>query len=340
MEFLIKDIVNILKGDFQGDENAVITGISEISHAQKGDITFLSNPKYEKEIYETSASVVIVSNTFTPKDQLSCNLIKVDDPYTSFATLLGMVEEMQKPRKIGIAASAIISEQAEIGREVYIGENSVIHGKKIGENTYIDSNVYIGEEVVIGNNCHIFPGVQIMDRTVIGDYCRIHPGAVIGSDGFGFAPQSDGSFQRIPQIGNVILEDYVSIGANSTIDRATIRSTIIRKGVKIDNLVQVAHNCEIGENTVIAAQTGIAGSSKIGGNCMIGGQAGVSGHITIADGTKIGPQAGVMSNVNESGKELIGSPVINVKEYMRVYAASRKVPELIKRVQSLENKID
>ncbi len=339
MEISIKQIADYIKAAPPQKEDTLITGVAELQNAQPGDISFLANPKYEAEIYSTKASAVIVSEKFQPKKPINTTLLKVDDPYLAFTQLLHLVQSQLFSVPQGIAPTAVIADNVKIGKNVSVGHLTVIGSDtSIGSNTQLQGQVYIGEGVSIGTHCIIHPGARILNGCIIGNHCEIHAGAVIGGDGFGYAPQKDGSFIKIPQIGNVIIEDYVSIGCNACVDRATVSSTIIRKGVKIDNLVQVAHNCEIGENTVIAGQAGIAGSTKIGKNCMLAGQVGIGGHVVIADGTKIGPQAGVMSDVKEQGKELMGTPVIDVKEYMRVYAANRKVPELIKRVQKLENK--
>ncbi|MCK9640901.1 MAG: UDP-3-O-(3-hydroxymyristoyl)glucosamine N-acyltransferase [Prolixibacteraceae bacterium] len=327
MEFKVKDIAMILNGTVEGDGEIKIHNISKIDQGVPGTLTFLSNPAYTKYIYSTLASAVIVSREFVPEGALSCTLIRVNDPYTALAELLKMYQQM-KPAKSRIEQPSFVSNSATIGEDIYIGAFAYISDSvTIGNNVSIYPHVYIGDNVVIGDNTTIYAGVKIYADCKIGSDCILHSGAVIGADGFGFAPNANGPFSKILQVGNVILEDMVEIGANTCVDRATMGSTIIHSGVKLDNLIQVAHNVEIGENTVIAGQAGVAGSSKVGKNCMIGAQVGISGHLTVGDNVKIGGQAGVMSNIaNDS--TIIGSPVQDHKDFMRCMAIFRRLPQM------------
>ena len=299
-------------------------------------MTFLSNPKYIHYIYSTEASIVVVSRDFVPAHEIKCTLIRVDDPYQSFATLLEIFSNMQAGKReisslASISANAVTGKDLSVGAFAYISDHAVL-----GDNVTVNPQVYIGENVKIGNNCIFYPGVKIYHGCVIGNDCILHSGAVIGSDGFGFAPQSGSNYQKIPQIGNVILEDQVEIGANTTIDRATLGSTIIRKGVKLDNLIQVAHNVEIGENTVISAQAGISGSTVVGRNCMIAGQVGIIGHITIADNVKIGAQSGISGSITEEGAIVLGSPAIDIKKTRRNWIHISNLDAIVKRINHLE----
>ena len=327
MEFKAKDIAMILNGTVEGDGEITIHNISKIDQGVPGTLTFLSNPAYTKFIYSTLASVVIVSRDFKPEEGLSCTLIRVDDPYSSLAELLKMYQQF-KPAKTGIEQPSFVSSSAKLGEDIYIGAFSyVADGAIIGNNVSIYPQVFIGENVVVGDNTTIYAGVKIYADCKIGADCILHSGAVIGADGFGFAPSSDGPFSKIAQIGNVILEDLVEVGANTAIDCATIGSTIVRRGVKLDNLIQIAHNADIGENTVIAGQAGVAGSSKVGKNCMIGAQVGISGHLAIGDSVRIGGQAGVMTNV-AANSTVIGSPIQDHKDFMRCMAIFRRLPQM------------
>lgn len=327
MEFKVKDIASILNGTVEGDGEIKLHNISKIDQGVPGTLTFLSNPAYTKYIYTTLASAVLVSKEFRPDTELSCALIRVDDPYVALAQLLNMYEQM-KPAKKGIEQPSFVSESAKLGENMYIGAFAYISDRAvIGNNVKIYPHVYVGENVVIGDNTTLYAGVKIYADCSIGSDCILHAGSVIGADGFGFAPTAEGPFSKIAQVGNVVVEDFVEIGANSTVDRATMGSTIIRKGVKLDNQIQVGHNVEIGENTVIAALTGISGSSKIGKNCMFAGQVGIAGHITVGDNVKIGGQAGVMSSVADNST-VIGSPVQDHKDFMRSMAIFRKLPQM------------
>ena len=338
MKFTANQIAEILDGEIDGNENAEVYKLSKIEEGEEGSLTFLSNPKYTPYIYSTKASIVIVNRDFVVENKIETTLIKVKDAYISFSKLLEFYNEV-KLNKVGIELPSFISEKAEIGENLYLGAFSYISNNVIlGDNVKIYPNVYIGDNVVIGSNTTIFAGAKIYSETIIGEYCSIHSGAIIGADGFGFAPNADGTYNKIPQIGNVIIEDNVDIGAATTIDRATLGSTIIRKGVKLDNQIQIAHNVEIGKNTVIAAQTGIAGSTKIGENCMIGGQVGIVGHITIGNNVRIQAQSGISRNIKDNDV-IQGTPAIGYSNYNKSYVYFKKLPELVAKLNSLEKEI-
>lgn len=340
MEFSAEQIAGILHGEVVGDPNALVAGLAKIEEGQPGTLSFLSNPKYEEYIYTTNSSICIVNKTFDPNKPLpaTLTLVKVEDAYSCFAKLLEVYSQMSK-KQPKIETPSFISENAQIGDDLYLGAFAYIgENAKIGNNVSIYPNVYIGENVEIGNGCVIHPGASIYAECKIGNNCIIHAGVVIGADGFGFAPDQNGEYQKVPQIGNVILEDNVEVGSNSTIDRATMGSTIIRKGVKIDNLCQIAHNVEIGKNTAMAAQVGIAGSAKIGENVMIGGQAGISGHLNIADGTRIVAQSGIPSSVKKAAT-LMGSPGIPLEDYKKSYFGFRKLPFILTKLNELDKKL-
>ena len=340
MEFTAATIAGFLKGEIEGNPDIKVNTIAKIEEGHSGALSFLANPKYEHYIYETKSSVVLVNKSFVPTAKIDATLIRVENSYEAFASLLRLVDQA-RPRKKGIHPTAIIEASAKVGSDVfigpyaYIGENCVV-----GDGCSIYPQVYIGDNTKIGNNCTINPGVKIYHDCLLGEGCIIHAGTVIGSDGFGFAPQSDSEFMKIPQLGNVVLEDHVEIGANVTIDRATIGSTIIRKGVKLDNLIQIGHNVEIGENSVMAAQTGISGSTKVGKNCMFGGQVGLAGHIKIANGTKIGAQGGILGNIKEENTTIIGSPAIEVRQYFKSSVIFKKLPDMMLKIDSLEKEIE
>jgi UDP-3-O-[3-hydroxymyristoyl] glucosamine N-acyltransferase len=340
MEFTASTIAGFLKGDIIGNPEIKVNTIAKIEEGQPGALSFLANPKYEHYLYETKSSIVLVNRTFVPSATVSATLIKVENAYEAFASLLRLVDQ-SRPRKKGIHTSAIIEPTAKVGSDVYIGPYSYI-GENciIGDGCSVYPQVYIGDNTQLGNNCTINPGVKIYHDCVIGEGCIIHAGSVIGSDGFGFAPQSDNEYMKIPQLGNVVLEDHVEIGANVTIDRATMGSTFIRRGVKLDNLIQIGHNVEIGENTVMAAQTGISGSTKVGKNCMFGGQVGLAGHIKIANGTKIGAQGGILGDVKEENSVIIGSPAIELKQFLRSSVIFKKLPEMKVKLDSLEKEVE
>jgi UDP-3-O-[3-hydroxymyristoyl] glucosamine N-acyltransferase len=340
MEFTAEAIAGFLKGEIEGNPETKVSTVAKIEEGHSGALSFLANPKYEHYIYSTKSSIVLVNKSFVASSEIKSTLIRVDDAYEAFASLLRLVDQ-SRPRKKGIHPTAVIETSAKIGSDVYIGPYSYI-GENciIGDGCSVYPNVYIGDNTKLGTNCTINPGVTIYHDCVIGESCIIHAGSVIGGDGFGFAPQSESEYMKIPQLGNVILEDHVEIGANVTIDRATMGSTIIRKGVKLDNLIQIGHNVEVGENTVMAAQTGIAGSSKIGKNCMFGGQVGISGHVKVPNGTKIGAQAGIPGDVKEENAVLLGTPAFDLKQFLRSSVVFKKLPEMKIKLDSLEKEIE
>jgi UDP-3-O-[3-hydroxymyristoyl] glucosamine N-acyltransferase len=321
-----------------GDENAVISKLCKIEEGEEGGLSFLANPKYLPYIYETKATAVIVSSDFIPEKEIATILIKTSDAYSAFAKLLTFYDSI-KPKKIGLSPLAFIHESAKIGKNGYFGEYAVIsENAEIADNVKIYPQVYIGDNVKIGEGTIIYAGVKIYSDTIIGRNVIIHSGAVIGADGFGFAPSND-EYAKIPQIGNVVLEDRVEVGANTCVDRATMGSTVIKAGVKLDNLIQIAHNCVVGENTVIASQTGVAGSTKIGKNCMFGGQVGVAGHSFVADGVKVGAQAGVSSSVRKEDAVLLGSPAIDIGNFRRSASIFKNLEKIVKRIDDLEKKL-
>lgn len=339
MEFTAATIAVFLKGEVEGNPDTLVNSIAKIEEGHQGALSFLANPKYEHYIYTTKSSVVLVNRTFVASGEIGATLIRVDNAYDAFASLLKLVDQA-RPRKKGIHPTAVIEPSAIVGSDVYIGAYSYIGDNcNIGDNCSIYPHVYIGDNTKIGEGCTINPGVTIYHECIVGEGCTIHAGTVIGSDGFGFAPQSENEFMKIPQLGNVIIEDHVEIGANVAIDRATMGSTLIRKGVKLDNLIQIGHNVEIGENTVMAGQTGIAGSTKVGKNCMFGGQVGISGHLKIADGTRIGAKAGVGGDVKDANKVLLGLPAIDHKDFLKSSVIFRKLPDLKTRIDNLEKEV-
>ena len=337
MIFTASQIAGILEGEVDGNPEIAVHKLSKIEEGEKGALTFLANPKYTSYIYTTKASVTIVNRDFIPDHHLETTLIKVDDAYKSFSKLLEYYNQV-KNNKIGIEEPVFKSESARLGKDLYLGAFSYLgNNVMIGDNVKIYPNVYIGDNVTIGNGVVIFAGAKIYSETRIGDNCVVHSGVVIGADGFGFAPTENGEYITIPQTGNVIIEDNVDIGAGTTIDRATLGSTILRKGVKLDNQIQIAHNVEIGEHTVIAAQTGIAGSTKIGKYCKIGGQVGIVGHIVIGDRVKIQAQSGIGRNVKDD-EVLQGSPALNYGDYNKSYVHFKNLPKIINRLEHIEKK--
>ncbi len=328
MKFTAEQIAGILEGEVVGNPNAEVFKLAKIEEGTEGSLTFLANPKYINYIYSTKATITIVSNTFVPEQEITTTLIKVEDAYKSFSKLLEYYNQV-KLMKSGIEQPSMISENVTYGEGLYLGSFCYI-GKnvKIGDNVKIYPNSFIGDNVTIGNDCVFFAGVRIYSETEIGNNCTIHSGTIVGSDGFGFAPQEDGTFKKVPQIGNVIIENDVEIGANTTIDRATLGSTFIRNGVKLDNHIQVAHNVDIDENTVIAAQTGIAGSTKIGKNCMIGGQVGIAGHLIIGNGVKVQAQSGIGKNLPDN-EVVQGSPAFNYGDYAKSYVHFKNLPKIV-----------
>ena len=339
MEFTVQQIADLLQGKTEGDNSVTVRTLAKIEEAQSGALAFLSNPKYEPYLYSTGASAVIVSESLELKKPVAATLIRVSDPYSSFSVLLEYYQAALLASKTGVEQPCFMGENSTIGENHYRGAFSYIGNNcRIGSNVRIFPQAYIGDNVTIGDNTTIFSGVKLYANTVVGSNCTIHAGAVLGSDGFGFAPQADGSYKAVPQIGNVVLEDNISIGANTTIDCATMGSTIIRNGSKVDNLVQIAHNVEVGQHTVIASQTGISGSSKIGDRCVIAGQVGIVGHITIADQTTIGAQSGVSKSVKESGTIIQGSPAFDYKQNLRAITVFRKLPDLQRELEELKDK--
>lgn len=340
MKFTVEQIAAMLGAKYEGNGREEIFTLGKIQDAEKGSITFLSNPKYEPFIYDTKASAIIVAQDFEPKKPVNSVLIRVEDPYTAFTVLLEEYHKIISFSKKGIEQPSFVSESAKVGEDVYIGAFAYVGEKAtIGNNVKIYPNAYIGDEVSIADNTIIYAGVKIYAQCKIGQKCVIHAGAVIGSDGFGFAPQQDGSYKTIPQLGNVIIEDNVDIGANTTIDCATLGSTVVKKGAKIDNLVQLAHNVEIGDNTVIAAQSGVSGSTKMGKNCVIAGQVGIVGHLEIADRTTLAAKTGLSKSIKKPDTIKFGYPALDHKEYMKSFALFKKLPELQERINELEKKV-
>jgi len=340
MKFTAQQIADALKGIVDGNPDIEVNNLSKIEEGKPGTLSFLANPKYTSYIYDTLASIVIVNNDFKPEKPLTATLIRVGDAYSSFATLLEMYQQDKGSKRIGISDKASIAESAKIGKDVYIAEFvSIGENVIIGDNCSIYPNTTIGYNCKVGNDSIIYSGVNIYDDCQIGNKCILHAGAVIGADGFGFAPVEDDNYQKIPQIGNVIIEDQVEVGANTTIDRATMGSTIIRKGAMIDNLIQIAHNVVVGENTIIAAQSGISGSTKIGKNCLIGGQVGIIGHLEIADKVMIAAQSGVGKSIKEEKAIYEGSPAFPIRDFQRSYIHFRRFDKLVKRINELENRL-
>lgn len=337
LKFTAAQIAGILEGEVKGNPEIEVSKLSKIEEGTEGSLTFLANPKYTQFIYSTNASITIVNSDFEPENELSTTLIKVEDAYKAFSKLLEYYNQV-KMNKIGIENPSFISDSAAYGANIYLGAFSYLGEQvSIGDNVKIYPNVFIGDNVKIGDNVVIFSGAKIYSESIIGNHCVVNSGAIIGADGFGFTPNEKGEYSKVPQTGNVILEDHVDIGAGTTIDRATLGSTIIRRGVKLDNQIQIAHNVEIGKNTVIAAQTGIAGSTKIGENCQIGGQVGIVGHISIGNNVKIQAQSGIGRNVKDN-EVLQGSPALNYGDYNKSYVYFKNLPKLVKRIDDLEAK--
>ncbi|MGB7842961.1 MAG: UDP-3-O-(3-hydroxymyristoyl)glucosamine N-acyltransferase [Salinimicrobium sp.] len=337
MKFTAAQIAGILEGEVQGNPEVEVNKLAKIEEGTEGAITFLANPKYTSYIYSTKASITIVSDSFVPEEDITTTLIKVKDPYSAFSKLLEYYNQV-KLNKSGIEQPSYISESVKYGENLYLGAFAYLGDNvELGDNVKIFPNAFIGDNVKIGNDVVIFPGAKIYSETVIGNNCVIHGGAIVGADGFGFSPDQEGVYSKVPQIGNVIIEDNVDIGAGTTIDRATLGSTVIRNGVKLDNQIQIAHNVEIGENTAIAAQTGIAGSSKIGKNCLIGGQVGIVGHVHIGDRVKIQAQSGIGRNIKDD--EMIqGSPAFGYNNFNKSYVHFRNLPKIEERLTKLEKK--
>lgn len=341
MEFTIQQIAEVLGGQVIGDAETKIHTAATIEEGKKGAISFLANLKYEDFLYTTQSSVVLINKDFTPKTKVNTNLIVVDDAYVAFSTLLEMYNKVRNPEKFGIEQPSFISDSTTLGEDIYVGAFAYI-GKNvtIAKGVKIYPQVYIGDNCIIGENTLIYAGAKVHHDTEIGKNCTLHAGSVIGADGFGFAPEADGTYKTIPQLGNVCLKDNVSIGANATVDRATTGTTLLAEGVKIDNFVQIAHNVKIGKNTVIAAHAGISGSTEVGENCVIAGQVGMVGHIKIANKTTIGAQAGIVRAVKEEGTVLLGSPAIDISNARKSFVVFKKLPELQKQVRQLEKALE
>ena len=339
MEFTAKQIADMIGGRVEGNEQATVNTFAKIEEGKPGAISFLSNPKYTHYLYDTQSSVVLINEDVELEKPVAATLIRVKNAYESVAKLLQLYESM-KPRKTGIEPQAYVSEKATLGKDVYIGAFAYIgDGAVIGDGSQIYPHTVIGDGVTIGEKCTLFPNVTIYQGCKLGNNVTIHAGCVIGADGFGFAPNTEG-YDKIPQIGIVVIEDNVEIGANTCIDRSTMGQTVIHQGVKLDNLIQVAHNCEIGENTVMSAQVGMAGSTKIGAWCMVGGQAGFSGHIHVADKTFVGAQCGVIGNTKGDGETLIGSPAVNPKMYFKARALDAKLPDMYRQIAAMQRELD
>ena len=341
MQFTALQIATMINGTVEGDPKVTVSKVSKIEEAGEGSLSFVANPKYEEYIYSSDASIIIISEQQELTAPVKSTIIRVKDAYGSFALLLEKYNEIiSGSGKTGIEQPSFITTSASIGKNAYIGAFAYIgENAKIGDNVKIYPGCYVGDNAVIANDTKLFAGVTVYNNCVIGKRCVLHSGVIIGGDGFGFAPQPDATYKKVPQIGNVVIEEDVEIGSNTTIDRATMGSTIIRKGVKLDNLIQIAHNVEIGENTVIAAQTGISGSTKIGRNCIIGGQVGIVGHIQIADGTRINAQSGVSKSITVNNSAITGSPAFDYKSSLKSQAIFRNLPELTQRLQKLEDTV-
>ncbi len=338
MEFTAREIADLLQGVCEGNPDVRVSQLAKIEEAKKGTMTFLANPAYTSHIYSTEASIILVRDDFQPEKDIRGTLIRVKDPYGALAHLLEIYKK-NTPEKTGLSELAFVSPKAEISKSAYIGEFAYVgDGAVIGKNVRVFPHTYIGDNVHIGDNTTLYSGVRVYDNSRIGTHCTIHSNVVIGADGFGFAPQTDNHYKKVAQIGNVIVEDHVEIGAGTSIDRATLGSTIIRRGVKLDNLIQIGHNVVIGENTVMAAQCGVAGSSKIGKNCMIGGQVGISGHLIIGNDVKIAAQTGISSSIKD-GQIVMGSPAMEASRYKKSFVYFRNFEKLVKRIDALEKEI-
>lgn len=337
MQFTAAQIAMLINGTVEGNADATAGSFGKIEEAQTGELAFLANPKYEDFLYTTGASIIIINASQQLKQPVGAALIRVPDAYSAFATLLAKYQEMVSQQMVGIQEPSYISKSAKLGQNIFIGAFSYIgENVTLGNNVKIFPQAFVGDNVKIGDNSVLHPGVKVYHDCVLGKNVTIHSGSVVGGDGFGFAPQADGSFKKIPQIGNVIVEDFVEIGANATIDRATMGSTLIKAGAKLDNLIQIAHNVEVGNNTVIAAQAGVSGSTKLGNNVMIGGQAGIVGHLTIADGARINAQSGVSKSIKTPNTAVTGSPAHDYTSTLRSQAISRNLPDMEKRIKELE----
>ena len=340
MKFLASQIAALLNGTVEGNPETEVWNVAKIEEGAPGMLSFLANPKYTPYIYETQSSVVIVNKDFVAEKPIAATLIRVDDAYASFAKLLAFYDQMSQDKK-GISSLAFVSSSAKLGENLYLGEFAFIgENVTLGNNVKVYPQVYVGDGSVIGDNTVLYPGVRLYRNTVVGRRCIIHAGAVLGADGFGFAPQEDGHYEKIPQVGNVMIDDDVEIGANTTIDRSTMGSTRVHKGVKLDNLVHLAHNVEVGENTAMAAQVGVSGSTHLGKNCVVGGQTGFVGHLHIADGSKFGGQCGVMGNIKEENQEFMGTPIQPLRQYLKTNARFRHLDEMARQLEALEKELE
>ena len=340
MKFTALQIAALLGGTVEGNPNAEVWNVAKIEEGAPGMLSFLANPKYTPYVYQTQSSVVIVNNDFEPKEPVSATLIRVADAYASFAKLLAYYDQLSQDKK-GVSSLAFVAASARCGENLYLGEFAFIgENVTLGDNVKIYPQVYVGDGSVIGDGTVLYPGVKVYRNTVIGKRCILHAGAVIGADGFGFAPQEDGHYDKIPQVGNVVIDDDVEIGANTTIDRSTMGSTRVHKGVKLDNLVHLAHNVEVGEHSALAAQVGVSGSTHLGKHCVVGGQSGFVGHLHIADGSKFGGQCGVMGSIKEENQEFMGTPIQPLRQYLRTNARFRHLDEMARKLDELEKEVE
>ena len=339
MKFTASQIAALLGGTVDGDPNAEVWNVAKIEEGAPGMLSFLANPKYTSYIYETKSSAVIVNESFVPEKPVVATLIRVQDAYASFGKLLSIYDQMSQ-QKEGISSLAFVAATAQCGDNLYLGEFAFVgENARIGNNVKIYPQVYVGDGCVVGDGTTLYPGVKLYRNTVVGKRCILHAGAVIGADGFGFAPQEDGHYEKIPQVGNVMIDDDVEIGANTTIDRSTMGSTRIHKGVKLDNLVHLAHNVEVGENSALAAQVGVSGSTHLGKNCVVGGQSGFVGHLHIADGSKFGGQCGVMGDIKQENQEFMGTPIQPLRQYLVSNARFRHIDEMARKLDALEKEL-
>lgn len=340
MKFTALQIAALLGGTVEGDPNVEVWNVAKIEEGAPGMLSFLANPKYTPYIYETQSSVVIVNYSFVAEKSISATLIRVADAYASFAKLLTFYDQLSQDKK-GVSSLAFVSSSAKCGDNIYLGEFAFVgENVTIGNNVKVYPQVYVGDGCVIGDNTVLYPGVRLYRNTVVGQRCIIHAGAVIGADGFGFAPQEDGHYEKIPQVGNVMIDDDVEIGANTTIDRSTMGSTRVHKGVKLDNLVHLAHNVEVGENSALAAQVGVSGSTHLGKNCVVGGQSGFVGHLHIADGSKFGGQCGIMGSIKEENQEFMGTPIQPLRQYLVSNARFRHIDAMARKIDELEKELE
>lgn len=340
MKFLASQIAALLNGIVEGNPDTEVWNVAKIEEGAPGMLSFLANPKYIPYIYETCSSVVIVNKDFVAEKPISATLIRVDDAYASFAKLLAFYDQMSQDKR-GVSSLAFVSSTVKCGENLYLGEFAFIgENVTLGNNVKVYPQVYVGDGCVIGDNTVLYPGARLYRNTVVGQRCIIHAGAVIGADGFGFVPQEDGHYEKIPQVGNVMIDDDVEIGANTTIDRSTMGSTRVHKGVKLDNLIHLAHNVEVGENSALAAQVGVSGSTHLGKNCVVGGQSGFVGHLHIADGSKFGGQCGVMGSIREPNQEFMGTPIQPLRQYLKTNARFRHIDEMARKIEDLEKEVE